>query len=809
MDQQKHALHLLLACLAPLAVASAQTADCDPGVAGRADAAYAAGLALYRAGQPAPAYEQLQFAVDQCPARLRYRDDYLVAAVTAGHADEALEAAAGLDPAALPPYVLEALGRGARDQRRAELALRYYAAIPGADDNPTVRAGRDLVLLDQGRIGEAQADLVTLQARFPDSVPVEEALGLADEAAGDWIPALAAAESILRRTPDASGALALRYRVLVHVGAPHLAAALTPESVTTPAERAATRQDELAFEFRWARDEPRPDRIRAAHLDEVIGRMREAAADPSSAADVRQRVRADLIEALQQRSRSSEAVAEYEALVRDGMTVPPYATGAAADAYLALRQPQRALDLVRSLPAGAKLPFSLKSTYFYALLESDQPHAAIAWADTVARQEPQYLDADSPGLRSDNPDYVPAQVLAALARAYTEQPADAGRRLGALVTAAPGNTDALLALAAVDALRGWPRESAVEAGAVLALHPDLGAATAQRFAAQLQAADWRAAAESLRALEAQQPAEDPLLRRAQRDWQVHDAAEFSVDAELGRSFGRRTGLIDSTIEEYAWTPPIAADWRAYAHLNQAEGDPVQGTTWRHAAGAGVEYHTADWLATVELLEIDRASPEAQLSVEATPDDHWHYGGSWSARTLDLPIAAVVVGVHADRGALDLGYRVSESREFGATAKREAFSDGNVRDDEAVSWRERWIAGPVYRLDTRLELDTSSNTRAATNYFNPLSDVGATLTLQNQWQQFRHYDRALTHQLDVTLGDYQQQRHGSGAVAALRYTLNYDVNDRVVVRAGIGRGVRPYDGSRERLDVLTLYALGRF
>jgi tetratricopeptide (TPR) repeat protein len=287
MDYKKARKTTLPGCLAVLAVATVRAADCDPGVAGRAEAAYGAGLAQYQAGQVAAAYDQLQFAYDQCPSRPRYRNDYLVAAITAGHAEDALETAADLDTASLPPYVLEALGRGARDLHRAELSLHYYAAIPGGDDNPAVRAGRDLVLLDQGRVADAQADLRALQSRFPAHSAVLEALGLADEAAGDWVPALAAAAAILQREPQHAGALALRYRVLVHLGAPHLAEALTPAAATTAAQRAATRQDELAFEFRWARDEPRPDRVRAAHLDEVIARMRAAIADPAVDADAR------------------------------------------------------------------------------------------------------------------------------------------------------------------------------------------------------------------------------------------------------------------------------------------------------------------------------------------------------------------------------------------------------------------------------------------------------------------------------------------------------------------------------------------
>ena len=795
-----------LTLLGPLHV---DAADCDPGVAERADMSYEAGLASYRAGLPEPAYAQLKSASDQCPLRPRYRNDFLVAAVSAGHAEEALGIASGIALSALPPYVLEALGRGARDLRRPELALRYYDAIPGADGNPTVRAGRDLVFLDQGRIAEARLDLIALRERFPDRMEVLEALGLAAEAAGDWIAALAAAESLLQREPAHDGALALRYRLLVRLGAPHLAAALTPDAITTPAQRGATLQEALAFEFRWARDMPRPDRERAAQLDAVIARMRAAAADPALPADANRRVRTDLVEALQTRGRAREAVTEYEALASENPLLAPHAITAAADASLTLHQPGRAAELFRSLPAGEPVTFGAKSTYFYALLEGGHPREALAWAMSLSRQEPQYLDADSPWLRSDNPDYMAAEVLAALALAYADELDEAQQRLDALLARAPGNPDVNLALSEVLALRGLPRESAALATSVRQLYPDLGAAMARLFDAQLQMADWPAAAATLQEMDGQRAPEDPTLRRSRRAWQVHDAAEFSVNAQLGRSNGRRAGLVDSTIEEYAYTPPLREELRVYAHLDQAEGDPVQGTTWRHAAGAGVEYHDRDWLATVELLEIDRASPATQVSVAATPDDHWRIGGSWSARTLDIPLAAVVVGVQADRAALDVGYRVSEAREFGVTLHREQFTDGNLRGSASGSWRERLVTGPVYHLEARLDLDTSANTRPLTNYFNPLRDESATLTLQNQWQQFRHYGCALAHEIAVTVGDYRQQHFGSGVVAALRYTLNYDVNDRVVVRAGIGRGVRPYDGARERLDVLTLYALGRF
>jgi biofilm PGA synthesis protein PgaA len=157
----------------------------------------------------------------------------------------------------------------------------------------------------------------------------------------------------------------------------------------------------------------------------------------------------------------------------------------------------------------------------------------------------------------------------------------------------------------------------------------------------------------------------------------------------------------------------------------------------------------------------------------------------------------------------MGARPSESREFGVVLSHETFSDGNSRGEALGFWRERWITGPVYKLDTRVDLDTSHNTAVDTNYFNPKSDFTGTVTLQNNWLQYRRYDRALSHELDVGLGDYLQQGEGSGAVVLLRYQLTFDVTDRLTLKAGAGRTWRPYDGERERLDVLTFNILGRF
>ncbi|HMD73670.1 MAG TPA: poly-beta-1,6 N-acetyl-D-glucosamine export porin PgaA [Steroidobacteraceae bacterium] len=787
----------------------AAAADCGSDERRAADSNYRQGIAEYRGGRPDAAYPLLLAALKSCPEDRSYRNDLIVAAVAAGHPDTALGIGTPLDPIGLPTYVLEALARAARDLHEAQLAIRYYDVILGKGENIGARVGRNLALIDAGEAAQAQRELLALNERYPNRTDILEAQGLADEALGEVIAALAAAEQALRVDAHYEGALQLRFRLLLAGGAPQLALSLTPERLLTPAQRGAALHDLLALEYRWARDEPGNAKGRAKRLDAVITRMRAGASDASIYADSRAGLRRDLVEALAQRGRCAEAVSEYESLQAEGLAIPPYVTAAAIGAYLTQRQPQRSVALFRALPKDYRPPSGVRVNYFYALIESGQYDAAIDWADRILVETPRQNDSGSPELRADNEQYTSALVLTALARGYTDRLADAEARLDALIAEAPANTEALLALAETDGLRGRPRAASEIAVEILRENPDSGEALSKLFDDSLQMNDLRAARDALNRLVDVEPADDASLRRAERDWRTQTGAFINLEGQIGRSYGGRAGVVDSTVDEYGYSPVLGSAYRLFVHLNQGEGTPVQGDTYRHAVGAGLEYHTQDWRASAELLDIDGSGPAPQLNVEATPDDYWRIGASYALRTLDIPIAAVVVGVHADRSALSLDYRASESREIGAQADHEQFSDGNSRAEALMFWRERWIAGPIYKLDSRVDLNASSNTLADTNYFNPKRDLTGTLTLQNQWLQYRRYDRALSHELDLGLGEYAQQGYSAGLIASFRYQLVYDANDHLSLRAGLGRTIRPYDGARERLDILIFSVLGRF
>jgi len=176
---------------------AAAAAGCRNDERGAADEHYRQGLAEYRGGRPDAAYPLLLAALTSCPDDPSYRNDFIVAAVGAGHPDMALGIGTPLDSTALPTYVLEALARAARDLHREQVAIRYYDVILAKGENVGASVGRNLALIDAGAAAQAQHELLALTDRYPNRIDILEALGLADEALGEVIPALAAAEQAL------------------------------------------------------------------------------------------------------------------------------------------------------------------------------------------------------------------------------------------------------------------------------------------------------------------------------------------------------------------------------------------------------------------------------------------------------------------------------------------------------------------------------------------------------------------------------------------------------------------------------------
>jgi biofilm PGA synthesis protein PgaA len=105
--------------------------------------------------------------------------------------------------------------------------------------------------------------------------------------------------------------------------------------------------------------------------------------------------------------------------------------------------------------------------------------------------------------------------------------------------------------------------------------------------------------------------------------------------------------------------------------------------------------------------------------------------------------------------------------------------------------------------------TNSLAAAAPPYYNPRRDGSASMTVQNEWTQFRRYDRSLTHRLDMEFGRYWQAGHDSGRIQSLRYVIAWAPDDRSELRLALGYLRRPYDGVQTSQKDISLLMNLRF
>jgi len=125
-----------------------------------------------------------------------------------------------------------------------------------------------------------------------------------------------------------------------------------------------------------------PTRNRAiAELDRQIAALSSEGPEAQSALRT---ARFNRIVALSSRGRTSDVIAEYEALTREGVDVPPFVLSVVAGTYQTLRDPNAARRLYEAALAGNPKDFLTRLSLFYAQIESEDYDSAFRTIDALA-----------------------------------------------------------------------------------------------------------------------------------------------------------------------------------------------------------------------------------------------------------------------------------------------------------------------------------------------------------------------------------------------------------------------------------------
>ncbi|HSI14868.1 MAG TPA: poly-beta-1,6 N-acetyl-D-glucosamine export porin PgaA [Chthoniobacter sp.] len=714
-------------------------------------------------------------------------------------ATDAFEKAADGEP---PEYVLGPIIRAYRDQKRFADAERWARATERRYPvDATWAKLLGLILVDEGRSGEARTLLEPWAATQPDDAEIWLALGYAALREGDRFGILRAYGHALRFQPENREAMAAMSGVLVHLGAPTATALYQrPVSIASQASQAG----ELV---RWGHDvSPYDPRRRFEGTDKALARLDQLLAQASAARKPDQglvtRLRRDRVVALRNRERWREAVRETEALRANGDTIPPYVREAEADALLALRRPRDARRGYEEVLRADPTLREAKIGRFFALIEEEKFSAAFQQADQiVALEKPGMREPKQNGLQP-NTEWLEAKVLSVQARSFADMPGVAWKMMLPLAEAAPANAGLRKVLGDVAAGRDWPRRSAEEIAIAVSLAPEDKGVQVSLAESAVRRRAWSEARSRVAELADIFPTDIDVLR-LQTDLRAHDAFEFQTEIQVNKEKGGSSDVNETNNSPGSgtdwnarlYTPPLAEYWRFVGTWEHHTAQVTEGRALRYRYGAGVELALPDL--SVEAIgwnnEGDISQLGASLALVWEPTDHWRFdlGGEYFAG--DTPMRAVLNDITANSASFGVTYKWHESRSLAVGVSGYDFSDGNRRGQAHLTFEQRVVDIPHLDVTLRPEIYTSGNSSSDGPYFSPRRDLSAAITCDAEHILWRHFERIFGHRLTVAGGAYWQEFFDTGWTGSVLYEQFFRYDPWVELRYGVRWNRAVYDG----------------
>ena len=513
------------------------------------------------------------------------------------------------------------------------------------------------------------------------------------------------------------------------------------------------------------------------------------ASDASDAVIARSRF--DRVLALRARESMEAVVNEWEALIADDFEPPTWVTIAAADAYLYLRRPERALELYQRALADDPDHRPTRQAMYWAYLESEDFRRAIELTDSLVKET-------EPGSR----EHQQARIAAAMVRAYANRLAEAQERLEAVVTEHPENSEAVRNLATIYRWRGWPHRAMERLEPLLAQAPEHSGNRLLHAGLLDDLGRFREAGDALERLYA----DHPENRHVQRDWDYwQERGRWAIS--LGGEYGESDGVQEFGTRDRSWDLRLDAPWighylQPYARIDYADAHFPEGESDYDRYGVGINYRRNRHHVYVE-GHTNRSGP-SQAGVTAGYDwqagDHWSFATRYESFSTDVPLRGRLQGLDGWKAEAAARWQAHESLGIRAGVSRLAISDGNVRAAALTSLRHRIHASAHHVTDGTLDVYYARASQSGGPYYNPESDASLVYLVQHDWLTWRRYERSLTQRFVFGGGGYWQQHVGTNPIGLVRYEHLWQMSQRWFLHYGVGAASRVYDGDREtRVD----------
>lgn len=583
----------------------------------------------------------------------------------------------------------------------------------------------------------------------------------------------------------------------------------------TPRQLVTLQQQALAQQLRWAVAE-RDQRIGMARfealdrvleaLDGAVLRQKAAAAQAASGdavawQDLSVALLSDRLLALLERGRPVETIALYESLRASGAELQPYALVAVADAMAQQRRSVEAVPLyetaLRKDGSGPRMPVENYFGLVYAYLDTGRFEEAESLLAKLEADTPPLLHLP-PVAGQANPEYSSVKGMRGFLLLYTGRLEEAKRHFDALIEEAPFNASYAQGAAEAELMRGHPRAALAQLEALSANHPydrNIRAEYAQTLLTLNEFAAARRIGESL----ASDYPDSTFLRKFERQQRAVTGAFLEAGAGVDKGDGNALADRSWSLDARLSSGLIGDEWRVFYDQILGRGETGDERASWARGGLGLGWQRGGWLAEGKVQQANqgpyRTSAAGLVSYRA--DDHWLLSATVDGNSKEVPWKGRVAGVGARDAGVSAAYMVNDGRRFDLSWQQVMFSDSNRRHAASASWRERWVSGPRFQLESLLGGYASRNRRQDTPYFSPARDASVQLSLRGQWLSWKSDDRQFFQILEVGAGRYHQVDFGSKPMWGLRYEHQWNLGPKLQLRYGLSLSRHPYDGVSER------------
>lgn len=737
--------------------------------------------------------------------------------------DKAVEYSRRLRLATAPPYAVEAGARAlATAGKLYDCETLVERALTAQRRNPELLVTAAVVFSDIGDVYKAA--LLLDEAERSRTPGLGNRIAAVRESMGyDRIMAMKDLHDVVRAEAQGGGGAARGGEIMAlsAAGGAREAHNIAGEANGKPSSLAAserlnaiTRAAGLESAF-WGEQSSVPRNLaeRESRLRASLALLDSLGADPACPPQSDCLLQRDIarIQPLADLNLAREATVQYEAVKDRVRLLPPSAQLAAANAYMTLQQPAKALEIYSAIIAAKdeytpRLKpddlYRARNGLFWAYLENEQLPEALKQAEST-RESGLHPTGGQPPLEDTDWKKQDADTTLGYAYLYTNAFEKAEKHFGEMADKAPAASDVQSGLATVYVMRGLPRAALQTITRARVFAPDDINLAAHEADALMDAKEWRAAKGIIDDLQEYAPYSSDV-RRLQRRWETHSLYEFRLESNLaypfgGRSPGATSRSQTSSLEWRLYSPPIGYDWRVYGGTALAGGHYDEGFARQFLSLLGVEYRVPWVTANLEARNDDAGSNDmgAAFYGSLTPGDHWSFPFSFELGSRDTPLRARNEGITADSYRMGAEYRWNESRTARVNARGMNFSDGNQRLGVDASVTQRLWSDFTRHVDGTAGVYFGGNSKDEDRpYFNPKAEAEIDGALTYGALLWRSYDKSLRHAVTVGAGGYAQRDYGTLPVFSLQYSQDLDWTDRFSATYGVGFERRPYDGDQE-------------